>query len=240
MLGASRWAVGGGYKRRRRPWSQRRASPFVRGHGPRGRGAHSGGRGGNSAHVLVLGGCTHLGFRENAAPFAGVRATGSLQGARRVRDHEPGCRARAPSFTGIPTVSRSARDRGVRGPGRAGDSPLERAPNLGSIGSVRCGVPLQGRAGIGSSFAVDSRREPARPRKWAADSKRGGGREHREREKRCSRPRRTRKRRPAARARTSYVLQMSTGRLRSQRSARAAPCRVESPRDETGARGRGL
>jgi len=117
--------------------------PFIRvaGRGSRGRGPHSVGRGGNSAHVFVLGGCTHLGFRENAGPFAGARATGSLEGARRVRDHDPSCRARTPSAHGNSNRERACtRHRGARSGTSRGSAALSSAPDLGSIGSVRCGA----------------------------------------------------------------------------------------------------
>lgn len=223
MLGASRWALGGGKKGAGVPG---RKGARLRSFGGAGRvdgGAHTGGRGGDSAHVLVLGGCTHLGSRENAGPFAGARATGSLKGARRVRDHDPSCRARTPSAHGNSNRERaSTRQRGARSGTSRGSAAFSNAPDLRSIGSVRCGACSSGlRVGIGSSRG--GRALPKGARSCP----------HREREKRCSRARQTRNSTspqlvPARR----NVLQTSTGRLRSQRSAHAASCWVESPHDE--------
>lgn len=211
MLGASRWALGGGAKGAGVPG---RKGARLRSLGVAGRvdgGAHSVGRGGDSAHVLVLGGCTHLGFRENAGPFAGVRATGSLEGARRVRDHDPSCRARTPSAHGNSNRERAcSRQRGARsGTSRGSAARMRSGPSLDRIGPVRRVL-----FGVARWHRLVARRR--------ALSKEGV-------ERRASRTRGAflsrapyEERRPAARARTSYVLQTSTGRLRSQRSAHAA------------------
>jgi len=134
-LGTRRWI-----QRRRLSWSQRRASPFVRVRGPRDEGAHTGGRSGKlGAHVLVLGGCTHLGLRETAVPFAGGRATGGLQGARRVRDHASGYRARMHRVTGFqPWLGACSRHGGARsGASRGFEAVTGAGPWLDRIGPMR-------------------------------------------------------------------------------------------------------
>jgi hypothetical protein len=191
-------------------------------------GAHTGGRGGDSAHVLVLGGCTPLGAGENGGPCGGARATGSLEGARRVRDHAPSCRARTHSAPGHSHRERACtRPRGARSGTSRGSAAFSNAPDLGSIGSVRCGAALRSRVGIGSSRVVE------RSRKGAQSCP------HREREERFSRARHTRS--STARSSCPHVVRVANIDRPPPEPEKRARCIVwvESSRNETGARERG-